>query len=236
MANPSPYVSEPHRVSGVLLSNSTAVRHIFDRTLGTYDLLMQRKVFLLHLRFLKSASRSRNSGNNSMFTALQLRLRHRGVCPPALPLGCRCPHQAQSMSAVFHQIRRVPHQAAQFFLRAGGLWPLDLKNPDLLVASPSAAVRGGVLQVPHVPQRGRAAPSTGPVRVRRRAGGVGVFVRRLPRLRGAPARRVTSPPWCVIRAHLKAAARGGSSFSSQASVVYCAYKLRRKKLTLLFAD
>ena len=43
VAKGSPYVAAAHRVSGVLLSNSTAVRHIFDRTLGTYDLLMQRK-------------------------------------------------------------------------------------------------------------------------------------------------------------------------------------------------
>jgi hypothetical protein len=31
-------------VGGLMLANSTAVRHIFDRTLGLYDRLMERKV------------------------------------------------------------------------------------------------------------------------------------------------------------------------------------------------
>ena len=43
-ARASPYVERRHRVGGVMLANSTAVRHIFDRTLGLYDRLMERKV------------------------------------------------------------------------------------------------------------------------------------------------------------------------------------------------
>lgn len=31
-------------MGGLMLANSTAVRHIFDRTLGLYDRLMERKV------------------------------------------------------------------------------------------------------------------------------------------------------------------------------------------------
>eukprot|EP00208_Stichococcus_sp_RCC1054_P001237 CAMPEP_0206150194 /NCGR_PEP_ID=MMETSP1473-20131121/38170_1 /ASSEMBLY_ACC=CAM_ASM_001109 /TAXON_ID=1461547 /ORGANISM="Stichococcus sp, Strain RCC1054" /LENGTH=437 /DNA_ID=CAMNT_0053547687 /DNA_START=1933 /DNA_END=3247 /DNA_ORIENTATION=+ len=46
VATGSPYVPPPHRVSGLLLSNSSAMRHVFDRTLSTYDLLMQRKPFV----------------------------------------------------------------------------------------------------------------------------------------------------------------------------------------------
>ncbi len=43
-ARASPYVARRHRVGGLMLANSTAVRHIFDRTLGLYDRLMERKV------------------------------------------------------------------------------------------------------------------------------------------------------------------------------------------------
>lgn len=43
-ARASPYVQQRHRVGGLMLANSTAVRHIFDRTLGLYDRLMERKV------------------------------------------------------------------------------------------------------------------------------------------------------------------------------------------------
>ena len=44
---PSPYVPQQHRCRGLLLANSTGVRHIFDRTLGLYDRLMERRVCCL---------------------------------------------------------------------------------------------------------------------------------------------------------------------------------------------
>jgi Tubulin C-terminal domain len=47
-ARASPYVKRRHRVGGLMLANSTAVRHIFDRTLGLYDRLMERKVSWVH--------------------------------------------------------------------------------------------------------------------------------------------------------------------------------------------
>lgn len=48
-ARASPYVKSQHRVSGLMLYNNTSVRHIFDRTLGLYDRLMERKVEMLLL-------------------------------------------------------------------------------------------------------------------------------------------------------------------------------------------
>lgn len=53
-ARASPHLQHPHRVSGLMLANHTAVRHTLDKTVSQFDTLFQRKVTphrtgLLHL-------------------------------------------------------------------------------------------------------------------------------------------------------------------------------------------
>jgi tubulin gamma len=42
----SPYVSTPHRVSGLMLANHTSISTLFKRTLDQYDRLRKRNAFL----------------------------------------------------------------------------------------------------------------------------------------------------------------------------------------------
>lgn len=43
-ARASPHLQHPHRVSGLMLANHTAVRHTLDKTVSQFDTLFQRKV------------------------------------------------------------------------------------------------------------------------------------------------------------------------------------------------
>lgn len=45
-ARASPHLQHPHRCSGLMLANHTAVRHTLDKTVAQFDTLFQRKVTL----------------------------------------------------------------------------------------------------------------------------------------------------------------------------------------------
>lgn len=45
-ARASPHLQHPHRCSGLMLANHTAVRHTLDKTVSQFDTLFQRKVTL----------------------------------------------------------------------------------------------------------------------------------------------------------------------------------------------
>ena len=46
LSKKSPYAPSAHRVSGLMMANNTSIRHLFNRTLSQYDMLMKRKAFL----------------------------------------------------------------------------------------------------------------------------------------------------------------------------------------------
>lgn len=45
-ARASPHLVHPHRCSGLMLANHTAVRHTLDKTVSQFDTLFQRRVML----------------------------------------------------------------------------------------------------------------------------------------------------------------------------------------------
>lgn len=44
LSKKSPYVKTAHKVTGLMLANHTSIRHLFDRCLSQYDMLIKRKV------------------------------------------------------------------------------------------------------------------------------------------------------------------------------------------------
>lgn len=46
LSKKSPYVTTSHRVSGLMLANTTSIRHLFNKVLRDYDKLMNRNAFL----------------------------------------------------------------------------------------------------------------------------------------------------------------------------------------------
>jgi len=46
LSKKSPYAPSAHRVSGLMVANNTSIRHLFNRCLTQYDMLMKRKAFL----------------------------------------------------------------------------------------------------------------------------------------------------------------------------------------------
>ena len=46
LSRKSPYAPSAHRVSGLMVANNTSIRHLFNRCLSQYDMLMKRKAFL----------------------------------------------------------------------------------------------------------------------------------------------------------------------------------------------
>ena len=46
LSKKSPYTASSHRVSGLMMANHTSIRHLFNRCLSQYDMLMKRKAFL----------------------------------------------------------------------------------------------------------------------------------------------------------------------------------------------
>jgi len=50
LARTSPYVTNPHKVSGFMLANHTSMAELFDRLLGQYDRIRKRNAFLDNYR------------------------------------------------------------------------------------------------------------------------------------------------------------------------------------------
>ena len=50
LSRKSPYVTTPHRVSGLMLANHTSIRDLFDRICRQYDKLRKRDAFLDNYR------------------------------------------------------------------------------------------------------------------------------------------------------------------------------------------
>lgn len=46
LSRKSPYIKSGHRVSGLMLSNHTSIRHLFNRTLAQYEKLVKRSAFI----------------------------------------------------------------------------------------------------------------------------------------------------------------------------------------------
>ena len=70
LSKKSPYAPSAHRVSGLMMANNTSIRHLFNRCLSQYDMLMKRKAFLDKYRV----------GSIGNFSCFPLSLAHQRRC------------------------------------------------------------------------------------------------------------------------------------------------------------